>query len=216
MFKYEKVTMDESHVNEHQIVNTNQKSRSWLINNSFLLLVLIIMTLVMFASEQWSADLRYERSLIEHGQWWRMLSGHLQHLSWIHMGLNCLALLLVWALVGDSHSPLQWFVILLFLAMTSSIILFYYYPDIKWYVGMSGVIHGLLVSGLVAVIVRLREFIPVLVLLGVTCKITWEYFNGSSEYMSQLVGGHIVTEAHMVGALIGIVTGLLFGFSKKH
>ena len=175
--------------------------------------VLTAMMLVMVINKEIAIDLRYDRTLVESGEWWRLITGHLQHLSWEHLILNAIGLIFVWMLVGDSHTPIQWIIVTFSLAFISSMVFLFNYPELKWYVGMSGVLHGLLVSGLVAVLIRLKELFPFLILIGVAAKIGWEHFNGSSDYIVEVIGGQVVTEAHMIGAAIGLFTGLLIGLT---
>ncbi len=214
MFNYEKIAMEEPRKGEHSIFDTKAPKSNWLMANGFLIFTLILMTLMMVVSEKLSIDLRYDRELLENGQWWRLITGHLQHLGWEHYMLNAVALVFVWLVVGDSHTLLQWITSFLLLTILISLSFRLYYPDIHWYVGMSGVIHGFLVSGLIAVIIRLRELFPAIILLAVAIKVTWEHLHGGSSYMAEVIGGNVVTESHLIGAVVGIGTGIIFGIAN--
>jgi len=77
-------------------------------------------------------------------------------------------------------------------------------PDIRFYVGLSGVLHGLFLYG------ALREirFYPTsgYVLLAVLiAKLVWEFFNGALPGSEDMAGGRVLTEAHLLGAIGGVV-----------
>src|ERR1700680_2342648 len=57
--------------------------------------------------------LRYDRTALAQGQWWRLLTAHLVHLDLRHALLNCVGLLLMWALFARDYSPRQWVLVLL-------------------------------------------------------------------------------------------------------
>ena len=92
----------------------------------------------------------YRRSLVAQGQWWRLATGHLVHLGWSHFLLNLAGLLLLLDLTRD-WLGLPRALIALTLSMTTiSTGLWYAYPDIEWYRGLSGALHGLWAAGAVA------------------------------------------------------------------
>jgi membrane associated rhomboid family serine protease len=56
--------------------------------------------------------LRYDRTAIAAGQWWRLLTAHIAHLNLHHAVLNTLGLVLLWALFAREWKPMQWTVII--------------------------------------------------------------------------------------------------------
>jgi rhomboid family GlyGly-CTERM serine protease len=211
MFNYEKVAIKEDKKGSLTLSSTSKKS-NWLDCYGLLLVILALMAIVMLISKEVALDIKYDRSLISSGEWWRLFTGHFQHLSWEHLILNSIGLVFVWLLVGDSHTPNQWLSVFIILSFALSIAFLFVYPELKWYVGMSGIIHGLLVSGLMVVFIRIRELFSILLLLVIAGKISYEQYHGTSDYLVEIIGGQVVTEAHMIGALVGIFTGLVIGF----
>ncbi|HEX8784094.1 MAG TPA: hypothetical protein VF764_12020, partial [Steroidobacteraceae bacterium] len=62
-----------------------------------LLLACLLLLLPAVAGEGGRALLRYERSALADGEWWRLLSAHVVHLDLRHALLNVVGLALVWA-----------------------------------------------------------------------------------------------------------------------
>src|ERR1700733_10295364 len=81
------------------------------------------------------AALRYERSALAAGQWWRLASAHLVHLDLRHAVLNSLGLVLMWALFVRDYRARQWFLILAASAAAIDAGLWFRDIDVLWYVG---------------------------------------------------------------------------------
>lgn len=172
-----------------------------------------LLALLMFAVElfgdsgrQW---LQYDRAEILSGQWWRLLTGNLAHLGWYHLLLNALGLL-VFVLLCPEALPLRlWLRRLVFLGvgMTTGLLLFV--PGLSTYVGMSGVIHGLFVLGLVPQVIK-KDLIALGCLLYLVGKIGWELFAGAPVSDEAAIGGRVVVESHMFGVIAALCYGLVF------
>ena len=79
--------------------------------------------------------------------------------------------------------------------------------DLSWYVGLSGVLLGLLISGAFVGLTRWRGE-SLLIISLVFVKIAYEQLAGpmpGSEFPS---GGPVVVNAHLYGAIAGLITGL--------
>ena len=93
---------------------------------------------------------QYQRNLILDGEVWRLITAHLVHLTWSHMLLNLAGLLLIWLLFGNYYANKTWLVIVLISCVGPGIGLLLFDPNLIWYVGLSGMLHGLFVAGCVA------------------------------------------------------------------
>ncbi len=152
--------------------------------------------------------LRFDRVAIEAGQLWRLLTGHLVHLGWPHLAMNLGGLWLIWLLYGRSLGDRQWLVLIACSAIGISLTLLAFDPGLGWYVGLSGVLHTLIVVGIV---VELRRH-PLpgewLLLALIAAKLVWEQRHGSLPGSAELAGGPVIVDAHLYGALVGLPAGL--------
>lgn len=151
---------------------------------------------------------RYERTAVLDGELWRLLTGHFVHLGWSHTALNLAGLGLVWALFAQTLRGWRglWVLFVSFVAIDADFLL--NEPQLVWYVGFSGVLHGLFTAGVVAsLIARERETWLLAALLVV--KLAWEQLLGPVPLTAQLAGGPVVESAHLYGALGGLVAALL-------
>lgn len=153
--------------------------------------------------------LRYDRAAIAAGEAWRLLTGHLVHLGAMHLALNAAGLVLVAALVGPHMRLPAWGTAFVVSALAISAGLWLVAPGLDWYVGLSGVLHGLLVAGAAAAIGERRErLFAGTVLAAVAAKLVWEQTTGPTPGTAALAGGPVVVDAHLFGALGGLATAL--------
>lgn len=152
--------------------------------------------------------LRYSRDAIAAGEIWRLITAHLMHLGAAHFALNAMGTVLAAALVGAQLRPLAWAWVWLVCALSVSGGLWWLHPDIGWYVGMSGVLHGLIVAGAVTGLGDYRErLFAAAVLVAIAAKLGWEQWSGAMPGTAALAGGSVITEAHLYGAVGGLVAG---------
>ncbi len=155
------------------------------------------------------AALRYERSAIAAGQWWRLLTGHLVHLGLEHVLLNCLGLALLWALFAREYSPRGWLVILGAAIAGIDCGLWFGGSTIRWYVGSSGALHGLLAAGTLAQL-RRGEASGWVLAAFLIAKLLYEQLHGAMPFDR---GMPVVVDAHLYGALGGLAGALLWGLA---
>ena len=167
------------------------------------LALIVIIVLLSIAGDNASQWLQFERSAIADGEIWRMLTANLVHLGWSHSLLNLAGLVLIWMLFGNNYSWRQWLIIIIssFLATTLGLLLFN--NDIKWYVGLSGSLHGLFIAGALAE-ARIKSPMATVLLVVVAMKLLWEQFQGPLPGTSDVAGGTVIVDAHLYGALSGI------------
>jgi rhomboid family GlyGly-CTERM serine protease len=169
-----------------------------------------ISILVMMTGDFGKEALRYDRVWIGQGESWRLISGHFAHLGWSHLALNSAGLLLVWFLIGGAYTLRTWVLIVSATLATMDIGFWFLNPELYWYVGMSGLLHGLLAAGIVTRLRKIDAETAILLLLLVA-KISWEQFSGPVPGSESTSGGPVVVDAHLYGALGGILGALLAG-----
>ena len=165
----------------------------------WLLVILLVLDLVLGLGDSVGQLLRYDRSAIAAGGWWRLLTAHIVHLDVHHLILNELGLVLVWSLFAQDYDAVEWCVIVLSGALAISSGLWWLSPRVSWYVGASGVLHSVMAAGAAKHLME-RSWDRWILVLGLCAKIGWEQW-----------GGHavpsIVVDAHLYGALCGFAVG---------
>ncbi|MGH8456114.1 MAG: rhombosortase [Stenotrophobium sp.] len=172
-----------------------------------LMALLVFMELLGNSGREW---FQYDRALIGAGQWWRLLTGNFVHLGWWHLFLNEMGLAVLVLLCPQPLSSAVWMRRLLLLSVSMSLGLYYFAPEIPTYVGMSGVIHGLFVLGLMPQALK-KDLIALGCLLYLLGKLGWEIFTGSPVSDAQEIGGSVVLQAHLFGSIAAVIYGLAFG-----
>ena len=151
---------------------------------------------------------QFDRGLIDQGQYWLLLTGHLVHLNWVHWGLNMAGLVIVAVFFSLYGNILDWLFVLLFCALMTGLGLYWLHPELIWYVGLSGVLHGLFVYGAIREI-RYYPFSGYVLLLLISAKLFWEYMNGALPGSEEMTGGRVLVEAHLYGAIAGLAAVFL-------
>ncbi|WP_111641141.1 rhombosortase [Marinimicrobium alkaliphilum] len=178
-----------------------------------LTLLFAAVALLLAALPGWSEPaLEYNREAIASGQWWRLLTGHFVHYGLYHLGMNVLALIAIgWVLLKEL--PVKGFVILwLACSVAVSTGLLWRNPEMLYYAGLSGVLHGLLVAGLVFSLPQTPLFNAAA--LGIAAvKIGREQLPGF-DASHELLPVPVAVDAHLFGALAGLAWGLAWLINK--
>ena len=177
--------------------------------------VLIIVSVGLgFGEEEYRLLGRYDRAEIAGGEIWRLVTGHLVHLSWGHTWLNLVALLLMTFLLDDVMRTRDWIVAFVLAGSAIDAGLFFLEPDVAWYVGLSGSLHGVMVVGAIAML-RTTSMMAVILLIGIICKLAWEQLLGPIPLSESTSGGAVLVDAHLYGALGGLLAGILLAFTRS-
>lgn len=151
--------------------------------------------------------LKWERDTLARGQAWRWMSAHLAHLGLMHCLSNLLGLLLICGSVWDELGLAEAFALWLWTAAGTSLLLWWCSPDIRWYVGLSGVLHGLWAGCALAWFERTGDRLAsvALVLLGIKLLVPLQTLNAMP----------VVTVAHAYGALCGLLWAVLRSVQRR-
>ncbi|MEO8064960.1 MAG: rhombosortase [Pseudomonadota bacterium] len=166
-----------------------------------LLAVCALLALPVLGGEAVRDALSFDRAAIGAGQWWRLLTGHFVHLDAEHALLNGLGVVLMWALFARDYSPLRWAAIYLFAALTISAGLWFRNPELEWYVGASGALHGVMTAGTLAHLKR-RDLDGWILAAFIIAKLSYEQFAGSMPFAG---AANTIVDAHLYGAAGGLV-----------
>lgn len=162
------------------------------------------------ALAQWANPwLEYQREALAGFQWWRLVTAHVAHLDAWHGVLNGAALLLTWYIGRRIVSRSEWAWLLLGSAAAVDAGLYWLSPAIDWYVGASGMLHGVF-AGMAWLASRGAAPQFGRILLGVlAAKLIWEQVSGGA--ISALLPGDapVITAAHLYGAFGGWFTAFV-------
>jgi rhomboid family GlyGly-CTERM serine protease len=165
----------------------------------WLLVILLAMDAVLGLGDSVGQLLRYDRSAIAAGGWWRLLTAHIVHLDVHHLLLNELGLVLMWSLFAEDYDVAEWCAIVLTGALAISCGLWWLSPRVGWYVGASGVLHSVMAAGAAKHLAQ-GSWDRWILILGLCAKLAWEQWGGSSAPL-------IVVDAHLYGAIAGFIVG---------
>ena len=168
----------------------------------------VVSTALEFGGDGIRNLLAWDRESLAAGELWRLLTGHLVHLGWSHLGLNVAGLALTAWLVGAAYGTARWLVIALVSIVAIDAGFWLLDTRLEWYVGLSGLLHGLLVAGLFAGILE-RDREAVLLFAIIVAKLAWEQIAGPLPGSSATAGGAVIVDAHLYGAVGGLLAAAL-------
>lgn len=170
-------------------------------------LSIVLLSMGLQLTDQMTAW-RFDRRLISDNHVWLLFSGNIVHLNWVHWGLNMAGLGIV-ALFFSAYGRMwQWLLVCSLSAIFVGQGLYWWNTDVVTYVGLSGVLHGLFMFG------ALREvrYYPVsgyVLLVLLAGKLAWEFLYGALPGSEEFTQGKVVTDAHLYGAIGGVVSFVL-------
>lgn len=152
--------------------------------------------------------LRYQHDAVQAGEAWRLLTGHWVHLNAMHLALNAAGVTLIALLFADELKPIDWLAAVTLMALLCSTGLLLRNPQLLWYVGLSGVLHGLMLTGTL-LLWRTQKTLAMLIAGVVMAKLAHEQWAGGETTTAQLIDGNVIVDAHLYGAVAGLAWGLL-------
>ncbi|PZN30990.1 MAG: rhombosortase [Proteobacteria bacterium] len=156
--------------------------------------------------------LAYQRQAVLAGECWRLLTGHLVHGSATHLFLNLVGLGLCAHLFRDAYDARQWLSIAgtAALAMAAGFVLFE--PQLAWYVGFSGILHGILAAGAVAWWQQRPRLLALALSVLVCAKLAWEQWRGALSLSGDMP---VIVDAHLYGAAGGLAAALVIAWRRR-
>lgn len=154
-------------------------------------------------------SLRYDRDAILHGEIWRTLTGNLTHAGLGHWIINIFGLWVLWLMyVENKKRQYQMLLVLFVTSIGTCIGLLLLEPQIKWYVGLSGALHGLIAAGIVLSFKREPRMQLLLTILLCT-KLVYEQFSGPLPGSEKMTSVPVIVDSHLYGAITGLIAGFL-------
>lgn len=156
-----------------------------------------------------SDNLRFDRGVVENGAWWLLLSCNYVHLGLNHLLLNLSGLGLIYFLLWSNYSTSEWFILTIVSSIGVGIGVYLWSPELHWYVGFSGALHGLMIAGAIADIRRYPKSGSAL-LAVIIAKLVYEQLVGAVPGSEAAAGGNVAVDSHLYGAVCGAICGAAF------
>ena len=171
-------------------------------------LLIFITTVIYLLEPQASQLLAYYHTAITQFELWRLISATFCHTNFNHLLINIFGLVITLALFIDTYKLIKIFPIIIFNSLFIGAALFFFEPQVIWYVGLSGVLHGLFSYGVAADIGN-KDRWGYLLGSGFIIKIIYEQTYGAAQSTIDLIDAPVLVNAHLYGALAGIAFYLI-------
>jgi rhomboid family GlyGly-CTERM serine protease len=180
--------------------------RWWMITPA----ILIVTVGLVSAYEFWQWDVSWQNSLIHSGEYWRIFTGHWQHLGWNHWWMNALGIVLILWLLPELLYRMRWLLGIFLGSIVISLGLML--TPLQGYVGFSGILYvwffqGLLVDKTLTLPIKLA--LMSMVVLKMLMEQLWPDINDST---ADYIGGSVAIDAHVLGSMAGVVLAVLDKF----
>lgn len=149
--------------------------------------------------------LAFLRADIARGQVWRLSTCNFVHLGFWHLFLDGLGLLLWVFLCGTRVGWLGWCTRTVVLALGVGVGLYVFVPHVVGYVGLSGMIYGLLILDLGHDAVVNADGFAALCVAAIMARVAWAIAVGTPTWEQHLMGGEVIGAAHVCGMAAAVV-----------
>lgn len=168
---------------------------------------IFICFVIYFLEPQASYWLAYYHTGIEQFEFWRLITATFCHTNLNHLIMNLVGLLIILSLFIQTFKKIRLFPLIIFNSLFIGLSLFFLENDVRWYVGFSGVLHGLFSYGAIHDIHNKNKW-GYLLGVGLIAKVAYEQFFGAEQSTIELIGASVLVNAH----LYGLIAGVLFYF----
>lgn len=146
-------------------------------------------------------SLEWQRAALDAGQWERLFSGHFAHLDARHLLINLLGLALIVDLLLEGWSFAAIIALATASALGTGLLLWHAEPQLQWYVGLSGLLHGLWGGAALAGWLSRHRSFCLAALVALAVKLA--FLNSGSGALP------VVPVAHLYGAASGLLWAAL-------
>jgi rhomboid family GlyGly-CTERM serine protease len=180
-------------------------ARAW---RAPLALALVLIAVQLLGAPAWET-LPYDRAaILAGGEYARLVTAHFFHYDLAHLAWNLVGLALVAALFAREFDLRGWIIILVASTVAVDLGFLVFEPQLAWYVGFSGVLHGLMAAGLCAWLWRTPDAITALVVVLFALKLGWEHLMGPLPFTASTLAVPVIHQAHTYGAIGGTAAAL--------
>jgi len=174
---------------------------------------LAIFCIAAHAHQPLSDRLAYDRTAIQAGEIWRLLTGHLTHYSAEHLLWDALMFVVLGVLVERRHRC-SFVSTVLASATAITAVLWFAHPEVAAYRGLSGIDSALFTHAAILLYIDGRRFnrplvrrISALLLAGFVAKLIYELASGSTLFVDSTAFVSLAS-VHAVGGFVGLISAL--------
>lgn len=175
-----------------------------------ILTTLTTIALLGFYSESLAQLLQYDRNLIEAGQLWRLISCHFTHWTTEHAFWD-ISVFVILSYISMATNLKRYCTILIGSAVMVSLSVYLFNPEFIEYRGLSGIDSALFIDVIFSSISKdkrpLNRSLNILILIGFSGKITYEFMTGCALFADS--GYTTLPVAHLAGAITAAVIFIL-------
>ena len=176
------------------------------------LIIAAVMVACQFLQQDFGDRLALRSDALAKGEIWRLFSPYFIHANWAHLAMNLASLVAVLSLFPEMLRRKRLLAAMVLNALVISVVISFFLAEGAHYYGFSALLYGFMATSAIYLI-NINPFV-FWVLGFLVVKISWEQLYGPLQSSVELVGGHIATDSHLIGVLVGTVFGLL-GYSLR-
>lgn len=180
-----------------------------LITNKYLIMIASLCILAMLVPENNKEILYFNIEQASQGQFWRYITGHFVHYSWQHCISNVISLYCIYYVFSQKQAKLYWCLPTIFIICVISLGLATASESMKWYVGYSGVLIGLLSYSCVKTFEQNALLSFTFLLLLTTYIANQTILDGELAQSPFLTGISASSYAHLFGLIGGFMYGVI-------
>ena len=168
----------------------------------------LVFSLLLSVLQAFQEHLLYRRELVLAGEAWRLLTANLVHTNANHLALNLAGL---WTFILLTGTVLNLKILnfsIMFTGLFITTALFLFHPSIQWYVGFSGILYGLFIIGGVLLALNKEWLTCIALLVLIALRLGISGLDNTDLSTTQLINAPVLIEAHLYGALGGLICGL--------
>jgi rhomboid family GlyGly-CTERM serine protease len=203
--------------NQHATAQKNfdEFFRQWWF--SIIIMALICLTTMLPEASVHNLALVHDK--VAEGEIWRIVTSQFVHLGFNHTVLNLVGYLIISASFREDILAKEEATALFISVIGVGLGIFFFNPEIGWYVGLSGAIYGILTHYLIIGWQR-SPFLSAFFGVYLIGKFIYEQFiSGPDTVTAGIIGGMVAIDSHLYGAITGLITGtisLLIFHRKKN
>lgn len=174
--------------------------------DKFAAVLLVLMILAALCQPISEPALQFDREYIQQGEWWRLVTSQFIHYGHYHLLMNVAALAIVTFALWREAALTSYISVLMICLTGTGVGLWFSDPDLFYYAGLSGALHGLIAAGLILTLPQTPR-INSLALLIVAGKVVWEH-TPWFDVQHALLNAPVAVDAHLWGAVSGTLAGI--------